>query len=91
MINTKIQTSLVFFCLMLFGCIQPDQESLWSTSVEKTINTSGFSRDVHMQGDTAFIVTQDFHLTFPEAIGSDFGCDEGDYLYFIWRTPENLE
>ena len=55
MIITKIQTSLVFFCLMLFGCIQPDQESLWSTSVEKTINTSGFSRDVHMQGDTAFI------------------------------------
>lgn len=55
MINTKIQTSLVFCCLMLFGCIQPDQESLWSTSVEKTINTSGFSRDVHMQGDTAFI------------------------------------
>ena len=55
MINIKIQTSLVFFSLMLFSCIQPDQESLWSTSVEKTINTSGFSRDVHMQGDTAFI------------------------------------
>ncbi len=55
MINIKIQTSLVFFSLMLFSCIQPDQENLWSTSVEKTINTSGFSRDVHMQGDTAFI------------------------------------
>ena len=55
MINIRIQTILIFTSLALLSCIQPDKDSLWSTIIEKTIDTNGFARDVHMRGDTAFI------------------------------------
>ena len=41
--------------LVFFGCMRPDDENLWSVSIENTIQTDGFARDVYLQGDTAFI------------------------------------
>ena len=35
--------------------MRPDDENLWSVSIENTIQTDGFTRDVYLQGDTAFI------------------------------------
>jgi len=55
MINIRIQTILIFTSLALLSCIQPDKYSLWSAIIEKTIDTGGFARDIHMEGDTAFI------------------------------------
>ncbi|MDP6168484.1 MAG: hypothetical protein QF780_00615, partial [Candidatus Marinimicrobia bacterium] len=55
MINIRIQTILIFTSLALLSCIQPDKDSLWSAIIEKTIDTGGFARDIHMEGDTAFI------------------------------------
>ena len=41
--------------LVFFGCMRPDDENLWSVAIENTIHTDGFTRDVYLQGDTAFI------------------------------------
>ena len=40
---------------IFFGCMRPDDENLWSVAIENTIHTDGFTRDVYLQGDTAFI------------------------------------
>ena len=37
------------------GCIEPNVDDLWSVSVERVIETDGFSRDVFITGNTAFI------------------------------------
>jgi hypothetical protein len=37
------------------GCIEPNVDDLWSVSVETVIETDGFSRDVFITGNTAFI------------------------------------
>ena len=50
-----------------------------------------FDDSTDTEGDIAFIITQNFQLTFPDANGGDYGCADGDHLYFIWRTPENAE
>ncbi|MFL2982854.1 MAG: hypothetical protein ACJZ12_00510 [Candidatus Neomarinimicrobiota bacterium] len=55
MTNIRIHITLIFLSMIFAGCIQPDQENLWTILVDKTITTNGFARDVHMQGDTAFI------------------------------------
>ena len=55
MINIRIKIIQTLIMLTIFGCMKPDDEDLWSTVVENTISTSGFTRDVYVQGDTAFI------------------------------------
>ena len=55
MINIRIKIIQTLIMLTIFGCMKPDDENLWSTVVENTISTSGFTRDVYVQGDTAFI------------------------------------
>ncbi len=55
MINIKIKLITIFSYMILFSCMQPDQEELWSITNEKSIHTDGFARDVYMQGDTAFV------------------------------------
>ncbi|MAJ19114.1 MAG: hypothetical protein CMA06_04660 [Euryarchaeota archaeon] len=55
MINIRIKIIQALMILTIFGCMRPDDENLWSTVVENTIGTNGFTRDVYVQGDTAFI------------------------------------
>ena len=55
MINTKINFIQALIVLSIFGCMKPDNDNLWSVSIEHTVQTDGFARDVHMYGDTAFI------------------------------------
>ena len=55
MINIRMKLISALMLLVFFGCMRPDDENLWSVSIENTIQTDGFTRDVYLQGDTAFI------------------------------------
>ena len=55
MINTKMNLIQALIVLSVFGCMKPDDDNLWSVSIEDTVRTDGFARDVYMYGDTAFI------------------------------------
>ena len=55
MINIRMKLISALMLLIFFGCMRPDDENLWSVSIENTIQTDGFTRDVYLQGDTAFI------------------------------------
>lgn len=55
MINTKMNLIQALIVLSVFGCMKPDDDNLWSVSIEHTVQTDGFARDVYMYGDTAFI------------------------------------
>ena len=55
MTNIRIHITFISLLIISSGCMQPNQDDLWSIVIDKTINTNGFARDVHMQGDTAFI------------------------------------
>jgi hypothetical protein len=64
MIDIKNLASMPAYLLFLYtfllasifsGCIEPNVEDLWSVSVETVIETDGFSRDVFITGNTAFI------------------------------------
>ena len=84
MINIRIQTILSLVCLCLYGCIQPDKDNLWSAIIEKTIDTGGFARDIHMEGDTAFIAAgqagiQIWNLDSENLIGEYAGYGNADF------------
>ncbi len=55
MINIRMKLISVLMLLIFFGCMRPDDENLWSVAIENTIQTDGFTRDVYLRGDTAFI------------------------------------
>ena len=51
---------LLFFYTILLGsifssCIEPNTEDLWSISVDQTLQTNGYARDVNIDNDILFI------------------------------------
>jgi len=41
--------------IFLFGCIQPNEESVWSITVDTVLPTQGFCRNISVSGDIAYI------------------------------------
>ncbi len=52
-----IKNNICFFLILLslFGCMDPNQEDLWSISVRATMQTNGFARDIGINGNTAIV------------------------------------
>jgi hypothetical protein len=51
---------LLFFYTILLGsifssCIEPNTEDLWSISVDQTLQTNGYARDVNIDNDIIFV------------------------------------
>ena len=55
MIDIRKHFIAVISILLLFGCIEPNVEDLWSVTEVEVLNTTGFSRDVAIHENTAFI------------------------------------
>ena len=44
------------------GCIEPNAEDLWSYTVESVLQTDGFSRDVAIENNTAYVATGQYGI-----------------------------
>ena len=44
------------------GCIEPNAEDLWSYTVESVLQTDGFSRDVAIDNNTAYVATGQYGI-----------------------------
>ena len=53
MINIKQNTLSLIIFLSLFGCIDPNNDDLWSISIDATLETNGFARDISINGNNA--------------------------------------
>ena len=54
MINIK-KLSLIVFIIYLGGCMEPNQEDIWSVKVDAVLNTNGFCRSLSVSNDTAYV------------------------------------
>lgn len=57
---TCIPAYLLYFYIILIGsifsgCIEPNTEDLWSISVDQTLQTNGYARDVYIDNDIIFV------------------------------------
>ena len=55
MIIIKKNILSLFILISLFGCMDPSSDDLWSISVDATLQTIGFARDVDLDGNSAII------------------------------------
>ncbi|MCS5623159.1 MAG: hypothetical protein NZ735_04290 [Candidatus Marinimicrobia bacterium] len=99
MINIK---KVIFIPIILFfiGCIQPNEESIWSVSEEAVFSTYGFCRNVSVSNDVAYVAAgqsgvQIWDLNSGERLHEFFGySQDGSYLEFddialVQRDVEN--
>ena len=54
MINIK-KHSLIGFIIYLGGCMEPNEENIWSVQVDGVLNTEGFCRSLSISNDTAYV------------------------------------
>jgi len=54
MINIK-KLSLIVFIIYVGGCMDPNQEDIWSVKVDVVLNTNGFCRSLSVSNDTAYV------------------------------------
>ena len=49
------KTIFIFIFIFLFGCIEPNEESVWSVSEEAVLLTEGFCRNISVNDDIAYV------------------------------------
>ena len=62
MINIKQNTLSLIIFLLLFGCIDPNNDDLWSISIDATLETNGFARDISMNGNNAIVAAGQYGI-----------------------------
>ena len=62
MINIKQNTLSLIIFLSLFGCIDPNNDDLWSISIDATLETNGFARDISMNGNNAIVAAGQYGI-----------------------------
>ncbi len=78
----KDKIYIIILILMFSGCMEPNDEDLWSYDIISTLETNGFARDVSIKNDTAFVAAgqsgvQIWNLTSKALIKSFYGYYEG--------------
>ena len=62
MITIKQNTLSLIIFLLLFGCIDPNNDDLWSISIDATLETNGFARDISMNGNNAIVAAGQYGI-----------------------------
>lgn len=52
----------ILLASIISGCIEPNAEDLWSIKVEGILQTDGFSRDVAIDNNTAYVATGQYGI-----------------------------
>ena len=79
---TIIKFKILVLIIMISGCMEPNDEDLWSYHIISTLETNGFARDISIKNDTVFIAAgqsgvQIWNLTTKELVKSFYGYFEG--------------
>jgi len=53
---------IILLASIFSGCIEPNTEDLWSYTVESVLQTDGFSRDVAIDNNTAYVATGQYGI-----------------------------
>ena len=82
MINIKKNIFSILIIVSLFGCIDPNAEDLWSVSIDATLQTNGFARDIDLNGNTAIVAAgqsgiQIWDLVSQSMVSGFTGYEEG--------------
>ena len=72
---------LIMTMFLLFGCIEPNTEDLWSITIDGILGTTGFARDVSIENEIGYIASgqsgiQIWNLSNQTQIESYFGYTE---------------
>ena len=63
--TTPIYLLLIYTILLgniFSGCIEPNTDDLWSISIEGILQTDGFSRDVAIDNNIAYVATGQYGI-----------------------------
>ena len=62
MITIKQNILIILIFISLSGCIDPNSDDLWSISVETTLQTNGFARDISINGNKAIVAAGQYGI-----------------------------
>ena len=82
MINIKKHLISISFTLMIFSCIDPRSNDLWSISILAVLDTEGFARDAKIAKNHAFVAAgqsgiQIWDLDSKNRLSNFTGYEEG--------------
>ena len=89
MITTKMKKILLLLLLIALSCMEPNEDDLWSVSVDSILQTEGFVRDISLNGSTAFLAAgqsgiQIWDLGRQDLLGKYAGYEQtGTFIEFV--------
>ena len=87
MINTN-KRIFIYLTMIIVGCMQPNEENIWSLTEEETLSTNGFCRNISVVNNIAYVAAgqsgvQIWDLDLGNRLHEFLGySQDGSYLEF---------